>query len=310
MKKEILVIGSSNIDLIMKMDRLPEKGETIADCTFMQTFGGKGANQAVAASRSGGQVSFVSCVGDDDFGKSMIVNYRNDNVNTDFVYTAKNVPSGTALIMIGGDGDNYLSVAPGANYQLSKKHIDSITEKISSAGIIVLQYEILTETLQYILIKTKELGAKTLLNFAPAKELAPEYLSKVSILVANETEAQFLTGIPVVSPDNVPDAAGMLKSRGIETIIITMGINGSYVLTDGFSGIVPAFKVDAVDATAAGDVYCGSLATALMEDMPLPEAVRFSSAAAALCVMKLGAQRSAPTRHDINNFMNNNIQII
>ena len=206
MNKDILVIGSSNIDLIMKMDRLPEKGETIADCTFMQTFGGKGANQAVAAARSGGNVIFVSCVGDDDFGNSMISNYKKDNINIDYVFRAINVPSGTALIMIGGDGDNYLSVAPGANYELNSKHIDDIINLMSSAGIIVLQHEIHTVTLEYILKKADEIKVPTMLNYAPAKNLDPLCLSKVSILVANETEAQFLTGIPVVSPDNAPDA--------------------------------------------------------------------------------------------------------
>jgi ribokinase len=306
MKKDILVIGSSNIDLIMKMDRLPEKGETVIDCTFMQTFGGKGANQAVAAARSGGKVTFVSCVGDDDFGRSMIANYQKDNINTAHVFRADKTPSGTALIMIGGDGDNYLSVAPGANYELKKQHIDGIMDTLSSAGIVVLQYEMLTETLEYILEKTSSTGIKTLLNFAPAKHLNPSSLSKVSILVVNETETQFLTGIPVVSPDNAPDAAEMLKSKGINTIIITLGINGSYALSDEYSGFIPAYKVTAVDATAAGDVYCGSLACALMEGNTLQEAVKFSSAAAALCVTKLGAQRSAPLRQEIDDFMNKN----
>jgi ribokinase len=306
MKKNILVIGSSNIDLIMKMDRLPEKGETVTDCTFMQTFGGKGANQAVAAARSGGKVTFVSCVGDDDFGTSMIANYQKDNINTSYILRADGIPSGTALIMIGGDGDNYLSVAPGANYELKNHHIDGIMEVLSASGIIILQYEMLTETLEYILDKASSIGIKTLLNFAPAKPLNPSSLSKVSILVVNETETQFLTEIPVVSPDNAPEAAKILKSKGIDTIIITLGINGSYVLSDEYSGFIPAYKVNAVDATAAGDVYCGSLATALMEGKTLKEAVQFSSAAAALCVTKLGAQRSAPEKQEIDDFMNNN----
>jgi ribokinase len=306
MIKDILVIGSSNIDLIMKMNRLPEKGETITDCSFLQTFGGKGANQAVAAARSGGIVTFLSSVGDDDFGTSMISNYKKDNINTDFVFKAEDVSSGTALIMIGGDGNNYISVAPGANYELKSQHIDGIMEIMARFGIIVLQYEILTETLEYILSKAMEIGVKTLLNFAPAKHLNPSSLSKVSILVVNETETQFLTGIPVVSPDNAPEAASTLRSKGIETIIITLGINGSYVLSRNYTGFIPAYKVDAVDATAAGDVYCGSLATALMEDKPLQEAVKFSSAAAALCVTKLGAQRAAPHRKEIDDFVNLN----
>jgi ribokinase len=290
MDKKILVIGSSNIDLIMKMERLPEKGETLTDCSFLQAFGGKGANQAVASARAGGNVTFVSSVGDDDFGTSMIKNYRS-----------------SALIMVGGDGDNYITVAPGANYHLSSHHIDNIIDVMKASDIIVLQYEIMTDTLEHILNKAGELGIKTMLNFAPAKKINQSSLANVSILVVNETETQYLTGIPAVSPDNAPDAAEKLKEKGIETIIITLGINGSYIHSNEYSGIIPAYKVNAIDATAAGDVYCGSLATALMEGRSLKESVKFSSAAAALCVTKLGAQPSAPTRQEIDTFMNQNI---
>ena len=306
MEKKILVIGSSNIDLIMKMERLPDKGETLTDCSFLQAFGGKGANQAVAAARSGGNVTFVSSVGDDDFGTSMIRNYQNDKINTDYVFTAEKTASGSALIMVGGDGDNYITVAPGANYHLSKQHIDSINDIMKTSDIIVLQYEILTDTLEYILNRAGDLGIKTMLNFAPAKKIEQAYLANVSILVVNETEAQYLTDIPTISPDNAPEAAVKLQEKGIKTIIITLGINGSYIHSSEYSGIIPAYKVIAVDATAAGDVYCGSLATALMEGRSLEDSVKFSSAAAALCVTKLGAQPSAPTRQEIDIFLNNN----
>lgn len=287
------------------MGRLPGKGETLTDCDFMQTFGGKGANQAVAAARAGGKVTFVSCVGDDDFGTSMINNYRNDGIKTDFVFTEKGVPSGTALIMIGGDGDNYITVAPGANYKLGKSHIDKIENVIEKAGMIVMQYEILTSTLEEVLKIASEKGTPTMLNFAPAKFLDNQFLSKVSILVVNETEAQYLTKMPSVSPDKAADAAQILRDKGINTIIITLGINGSYILSNDFTGFVPSFKVDAVDATAAGDVYCGTLAASLIEGKSMKEAVRFSSAAAALCVTKLGAQPSAPYRNEIDNFIKN-----
>jgi ribokinase len=303
MDKRILVIGSSNIDLIMKMERLPDKGETLTDCSFLQAFGGKGANQAVAAARAGGNVTFVSSVGDDDFGTSMVRNYQKDNINTEYVFTAEGIATGSALIMVGGDGDNYITVAPGANYQLKSNHIEGITDVMQNSDIIVLQYEILTETLEYILKKAGKLGIPTMLNFAPAKNIDQSCLNNVSILVVNETETQYLTGIPAVSPDNAPEAAKKLHLKGIETIIITLGINGSYILSKEYSGNVPAYKVNAVDSTAAGDVYCGCLATALMEGMPLKESVRFSSAAAALCVTKLGAQPSAPTRQEIDTFM-------
>ena len=211
----------------MKMDRFPDNGETITDFSFLQAFGGKGANQAVAAARAGGNVTFVSSVGDDDFGKSMIRNYQIDNINTEYVFTADGIPSGSALIMVGGDGDNYITVAPGANYHLRNNHIDSINELMQSSDIIVLQYEILTETLEYVLTKAGKMGISTLLNFAPAKNIDQSCLANVSILVVNETETQYLTGIPAVSRDNAPEAAKKLQKKGIETIIITLGINGS-----------------------------------------------------------------------------------
>jgi ribokinase len=237
----------------------------------------------------------------------MISNYKNDNINTDYVYTAESIPSGSALIMIGGDGNNYITVAPGANYELKDQHIDRALDIMAGAGIVVLQHEIMTKTLEYVIHKAHDVGTDAMLNFAPAKDVDPACISKLSILVVNETEAQYLTGIPVVSQDNAPDAAELLKSMGIGTVIITLGINGSYVSSEDYLGIVPAYKVSAIDATAAGDVYCGTLATALMEDRSLQDAVRFSSAAAALCVTKLGAQPSAPSRPEIDDFMNNNV---
>lgn len=302
-KKRILVIGSSNVDLIMKMDRLPNKGETITDCEFLQTFGGKGANQAVAAARGGGHVTFVSCVGNDHYGTAMIGNYQKDGIHTDHIFTIPDCPTGTALIMIGGDGDNYLSVAPGANYELKRNHIDQVGSLIEESEIILLQYEILTDTLEYILEKAT--GKKVILNLAPAKPLDDHHLKMVSILVVNETEAQFISGISNVDYDNAAVAAGVLHDKGVETVIITLGVKGSYISSEEFTGYVDAFPVDAVDATAAGDVYCGNLAVGLGNELSLKDAVRYSSAAAALCVTKLGAQPSAPTKNEIDDFLIN-----
>jgi ribokinase len=300
-KKDILVIGSSNIDLIMKMDRLPGKGETVTDCNFLQTFGGKGANQAVAAARAGGNVVFVSCVGDDQYGTSMIDNYKKDGINTDHLLTIPGIPSGTALIMIGGDGDNYISVAPGANFELKKPHIDKIRNVIRESDILLLQYEILTETLEYILETTS--GNTTILNLAPAKPLDDHHLKMVSILVVNETEAQLISGITHVTYENAGLAAGVLHDKGVRTVIITMGVRGSYISSKEYTGYVEAFPVKAVDATAAGDVYCGNLAAGLADGLSLKDAVRFSSAASAICVTRLGAQASAPSKKEIEDFL-------
>lgn len=300
-KKRILVIGSSNVDLIMKMERLPEKGETVTDSDFMQTFGGKGANQAVAAARSGGSVTFVSCVGNDHYGSSMIGNYKNDGIDTRHVFTVPGIPSGTALIMIGGDGDYYLSVAPGANYELKKKHIDQIHEVIAESDILLLQCEILTETLEYILETTN--GKIIILNLAPAKPLDDHHLKMVSILVVNETEAQFISGITNVDHENVSRAAGVLHDKGVKTVIITLGIKGSYISSKEYTGYVDAFPVKALDATAAGDVYCGNLAARLADGLSLEDAVKSASAASAICVTRLGARPSAPSKKEIDDFL-------
>ncbi len=178
MTNNIVVIGSSNVDFIMKMERLPKVGETVTDSIFMQVFGGKGANQAVGAARAGGKVTFVSCVGDDKFADLMIENFKQDGINTDFVFKEKDVATGAALIMIGSKGNNYISVAPGANYRLSKSHIDKITGIIRNADIILLQYEILPETLKYVIDVCHGLKKRVVLNLAPARPIEDKYLEQ------------------------------------------------------------------------------------------------------------------------------------
>jgi ribokinase len=302
--KNIVVIGSSNVDYIMKMPRLPGVGETVTDAVFMQTFGGKGANQAVGAARAGGNVYFVNCVGDDDTSRRMVEQFRNEGIHTDFVFQEKGISSGTALVMIGEQGANYLSVAPGANYRLTTQHINQVDELIREAAMVVLQYEILPETLKYILDVCNIHKTKVLWNYAPAKEFDKSYLRKVTILVVNEIEAGMLSGIDVAGEESVELAAKELLRLGCETVIITLGAQGSYVAASGVSEWIQAFKVDAVDTTAAGDIYCGSLAVVLSEGRTLADAARFAAAAAAISVTRLGAQPSAPFRNEIDAFLN------
>ncbi len=303
MNKKIVVIGSSNIDFIMKMPRLPRVGETITDAVFMQTYGGKGANQAVGAARAGGDVFFINCVGDDDNSRRMVEQFENEGIHTDFVFQEKGIASGTALVMIGEQGANYLSVAPGANYRLTSEHIDKVDELISTAAIVVLQYEILPETLKYVLDACSRWRTRVLWNCAPAREFDRSYLAKVTILVVNDTEAEMLSGICVAEEKSAELAAKELMRLGCETVIITLGARGSYIASSGACEWIPAFKVDAVDTTAAGDVYCGCLAVALTEGMTLAESARFASAAAAISVTRLGAQPSAPFRDEIDKFL-------
>ncbi len=301
---DIVVIGSSNIDMLMKMDHLPAKGETVTNAVFYQVFGGKGANQAVAAARSGGNVAFVNCVGEDAYAKPMVDNFKADGINTEYVFRETGISSGTALIMIGDQGDNYLSVAPGANYRLTPGYIDTVEELIRNARIMLLQYEILPETLAYAIQKAKKHNVKVMLNFAPARDMDLELLNNVSILVVNEVEAGFLTGLIVETDTEIEAAAEKLLNFGADTVVITLGSIGSYIARKGFRSKVPAFKVAAVDTTAAGDTYCGCLATALNEGKSLEKAVIFASAGAAISVTRMGAQPSAPYRKEIDEFLN------
>jgi len=306
MQKKIVVIGSSNIDFIMKMKRLPKVGETVTDAVFMQVFGGKGANQAVGAARAGGNVHFVSCVGDDDIAPRMVEQFRKDGINTDLVFREKDISTGSALIMIGEDGANCISVAPGANYRLTPGYIDKALDTIRDSEIVILQYEILPATLEYILELCEKYNKRVLWNFAPARAFNIKYLSKIKILVVNETEAEILSGVPVTDDNSVLKAGKKLRELGCRTIIITLGAKGSFTFSEEGTERIPAFRVDAVDTTAAGDIYCGTIATALTEDKPLNEAVRFAGAAAAISVTRMGAQPSAPTRKEIDEFLTKN----
>ncbi len=300
---KIVVIGSSNMDHIMKTERLPKVGETIAECEFSQAFGGKGANQAVGAARSGGKVTFIACVGDDSNGKRMVENFKEDGINTQYIFQAKGHPSGSSLIMVGPKGENYITVAPGANYQLSRNMIDKVRKVIESAYLIVLQCEILPDTIEYIIEICSGLKIPVMFNLAPARNINENVFRHLKYLVVNETEAQFLTKMENVNLSNADEASGILLDIGCDNVIITLGESGSFIASRQSSFHVPSFKVNAVDTTAAGDVYCGSLATALAEGKELREAVKFASAASAIAVTRMGAQPSAPQRMEIDELL-------
>ncbi len=303
MKNKIVVIGSSNVDLIMKMDHLPQKGETVTDAVFFQVYGGKGANQAVAAARAGGNVAFVNCVGEDAYTPQMVQNYKNDGIDTRFVFAEKDIASGHALIMIGGAGMNYLSVAPGANYKLTPEKIDEAMPLFDEAAMIVMQYEITEETIKYVIDIANRKGIPVMWNCAPARAFDVSYIPKINILVLNEVEAGFLAGIPVETEADAEKAAQKLLERGVEKVIITLGSKGAFVVTKNEKVSVPAYQVEAVDTTAAGDTFCGALSVALVEGKKLKESLQFASAAAAISVTRMGAQPSAPNRSEIEQFL-------
>ena len=303
MSSQIVVVGSSNVDLIMKMAHLPKRGETVTEALFMQTFGGKGANQAVAAARAGGHVVLVNCVGDDSYGAAILDNLRAAQVDTEFVFTESEVASGTALVMIGDDGDNYLSVAPGANYRLSRAHVDRAGDLIAAAELVVLQCEIPPDTLEYAIELAAARGRRIMLNLAPARRLPDSCLQRLTYLIVNESEAELLCGFAVDSPARAGAAGEAIRALGPEVVILTLGAEGACVCAGGAPLQVPAFPVQPVDATAAGDTFCGSLAVALLEGKGLGEGVRFANAAAALAVTRLGAQPSIPLRAEIDRFL-------
>jgi ribokinase len=305
-KNKIVVIGSSNVDLLMKMDHLPEKGETVTDAEFFQVYGGKGANQAVAAARAGGQVAFVNCVGEDAYTPQMVQNYEDDGIDTSCVFHEKGIASGHALIMIGGQGMNYISVAPGANYRLNPEKIDAVIPMIDEAAIIVMQYEIKDDTLKYVIDLANMKGIPILWNFAPARAFDLSYIPKVNILVLNEVEAGFLDNMNVSDENEAEEAAKKLINGGVEKVIITLGSRGAFVMTNVEKVSVPSFKVDAIDTTAAGDTFCGAYAVALVEGRSAEESLKFASAAAAISVTRIGAQPSAPLRKEIDEFLAHN----
>lgn len=303
MGKKILVIGSTNIDFLIKSDKLPAFGETVTGGIFMQNFGGKGANQAVGAARAGGDVSFVSCLGEDLYAEELLHSFRKDGIDTQFLFKDPASATGSALIMLDKDGNNYLSVAPGSNYKLTPAHIDKTLDVFFSAEIIVMQMEIPFETTAYIFELAKKYHKKVLFNLAPARPFDLSVLKQVHAFVVNEVEASMVTGLRVETDDEIKAAARALLELGCAITIITLGARGSYIASGEYRQFVPAFKVKAFDTTAAGDVYCGSLAVALVEGKSLVEAVRFAGAASAISVTRLGAQPSAPFRSEIDEFI-------
>ena len=299
----IVVVGSSNVDLIMKVGRLPLPGESVSGGVFTQTYGGKGANQAVGAARSGSDVCFVSCLGADGFAPDFIKNFEKDGIDTQHVLQREGAVTGTALIMIDEQGENCISAAPGANNELKPEDIDRAEPALRDADMIVLQYEVHPDTVRHVIDRGAALGKKVLFNLAPAQALENQYLEKLHTLVVNESEAALLLQEPVSGLEDAPAAVDKLKESVNGCVILTLGAAGSYIADGDLRKLIPAFKVEAVDTTAAGDVYCGSLATALVEGKSILEAIRFASAASAITVTRLGAQPSAPSREEIDSFL-------
>lgn len=296
---KILVIGSSNTDMVIKTDKLPKPGETILGGTFLLNPGGKGANQAVAAIRLGGKVTFVMKRGNDLFGNQTVGLLMREGIDTEYVIKDNDLPSGVALITVDSKGENSIVVAPGANGSLKPEDIPADLFDCGRFDIMLLQLEIPIETVEYCIRQASKCRMRVILNPAPAHKLPDEILSLVWMVTPNEIEAQELSGIKISGQASAARAAEELCSKGIKNVIITMGESGAYVRSESFTGMVEGIKVNAVDTTAAGDVFNGALAVAIAEGMKIDTAVRFANRAASISVTRMGAQASAPYRNEI-----------
>ncbi len=302
-KHSILVVGSSNTDMIIKLERIPKPGETILGGEFATAAGGKGANQAVGAARAGGTVTFIARVGQDMFGDKAVAGFVADGINVDYVVRDRTSPSGVALIFVGQNGENSIAVASGANGRLSPADVRKARNAFRHAKVLLLQLETPLETVQVAAELAAAAGVRVILNPAPARPLPDKLLRRVYLLTPNESEAELLTGVAVDNEDGAAKAAKALLARGAQNVIITMGARGALVAGENVHQLIPAFKVKAVDTTAAGDVFNGTLAFGLADGRSLLEAARFASAAAAISVTRMGAQTSAPTRKAIEKLL-------
>lgn len=305
---ELVVIGSSNMDLVIIVPRIPGIGETILGSKSNMFFGGKGANQAVAAARAGGNVSFISKTGNDLFGDKMKAHYKNEKLPAGYILTDEKEPTGIAQILVSEKGENSIAVAPGANMNLTTEDIRAYEDLIIKARVVLLQLEIPIKTVEYIADIAAKNNVKVILNPAPAQKLNNDLLKKLWLLTPNESETELLTGIKVTDNGSAKKAGKILLKKGVENIIITLGENGSLLCNNKGFKHFEAYKVNAIDTTAAGDVFNGFLAVALTKNKSFDEAIQFGSVAAAISVTRKGAQQSIPFIYELENYIINQKQ--
>lgn len=299
MNNKILVIGSANTDMVIKTKHFPLPGETVLGGRFIMNPGGKGANQAIAAARLGGQVTFVTKIGNDIFGRQALQQFLKEGVNADFVVSDPDNPSGVALITVDDKGENTIVVAPGSNGTLNQDDVAKAEAAFKEAQIILLQLEIPLPTVVFAAELATRYQKKLILNPAPAALLPDDLYQHLFIITPNRSEAEALSGVHIKDLATVQQAAEKLHQKGIRNVVITLGTDGAFAFTGSNAKLIPATKVTAVDTTAAGDVFNGALAVGLAEEMPLAAAVEFANQAAAISVTRMGAQASAPFRKEV-----------
>ena len=299
--KKIIVVGSCNTDIVIRVDHLPEPGETIIGHDFITNQGGKGANQAVAVKRLGGETAFIARLGNDDFGAKSLRLLTEEGIDTSFVRLTDGVSTGVALIPVDDKGENSIIVSSGANALLSPLDIEAAKPLFEKASILLMQLETPVPTLISAAGLAKQFGAKVVLNPAPyPKEPLPiELLELVDIITPNETEAAGMSGVKVLDEESALKAICEIQGQGVGNVIITAGASGAYTSIDGQLVRIPSEKVEVVDTTAAGDTFCGALCVALSKGTDMVQAIRFANKAASLSVTRLGAWMSIPYEKEI-----------
>ncbi len=303
---KVVVVGSANTDLTVKADRLPRPGETVSGGEFMVSYGGKGANQALAALKAGAKVTFLAKIGTDAYGNLLYEHLVHSGFPAEGLLRDPEAPAGVALIAIDNAGHNQIVVAPGSNGRFTVEDLQTVESLFQDASLLLTELEIPMPTVEYALRLAKERGMTTILNPAPFAPLPEAIYPYVDILTPNETEAEDLTGIKVQTLDDAKKAASILHSRGCSMVIITLGAQGALLSQGESLEHFPAFPVKAIDSVAAGDAFNGALAAALTAHQPLHAALRFANAAGALCTTRRGAQESLPTREEIEQLLQSN----
>jgi ribokinase len=299
----IVVVGSTNIDLTFPVPRLPRSGETLAGLGLHTGFGGKGANQAVMAARLGAAVHMISAVGGDDFGRQALASYRAQNVDTTFVRVHESHPTGTAAILVDQQAHNCIVVVAGANAAVTPADVLAARVAIESAEVLLTQLETPLDAARQAFLLARAAGVRTVLNPAPAALLPDDILALTDLCIPNESELETLIGRPVWSLEEAESAGQALRKRGPAEVIVTLGARGALIIGPGGADHCPPIAVQAVDPTAAGDAFIGSLAVFLAQGMPLPQAARRAAAVAAMTVTRSGAQSSFPSRAEIESFL-------
>jgi ribokinase len=300
---QIVVVGSSNIDMVVQVPRIPAPGETVLGGQFVMVPGGKGANQAVAAARLGAQVTFVARLGQDAFAEASLQNFAAAGIDPSFIVRDAETASGVALIFVDAGGENAIAVAPGANARLAPEDVDRAEEAIARADVLLLQLEVPIPTVAHAIALARRHGRRVVLNPAPAQAVPEGLLAHVDILTPNETEAAMLLGDSAAGLAGIAPTAEALLAQGVGTVVVTLGKEGAFVVERSGSYHVPGRYVIAVDTTAAGDTFSAALAVAWAEGRELRAAVEWATAAAALSVTRRGAQPSLPTRAEVEAFL-------